>query len=876
MAAACEHSPPATVCECSQAGCGRTGQGPTLLARSTWVLHIHPRSVPSALPPSLIVSESPLYETRTPLWPLRAAWAYFGCYAVWVVAMLAGAVPRELANDLIFLPLYFCAGAAAWSAAGAGGCSRRHARGWHLIGAAWFVSGVAATLMVPLWLLTIPWLETASMGLYQVYFPLVLLGFWQFVDLPSGAPARVRLAVEGLIVLVGTAILAWYWVFRLDEAAQSPLHYLKLILVMFPGELAVALGAVAIVHRPTEGGTHRTLSLLSVGTLSAVVADLVYEYDDLIWSDWSGPLGDLLLALAAVLVISAGLSPRTREDSESRPSASFGSALVPYLAIGVVGLLLVLEWWRPDLRHPALSGLVLGAVVLMALMIVRLVLAEREFVGEARARAVQDARFRALVQRSSDAILVVCREGRIRYASPPFGSIVGATEKDHTGRRLADLITFDSPGGLEAWLAQPAMQPLARWRVGEHRHIEALATDHTADPSIGGVVINARDVSERIALEVRLQQSQKLEAVGRFASSVAHDFNNVLTVITANLHFLRAGDPARRVDELTQMEAAAARGAALARQLTALSRPKTATVATVDLAAAVRSIEQSLDVLLPSSVQTRVTVPDTTVMVRLDEVQVEQVMLNLALNSRDAMPEGGRLDVALSLTGAPPHAPPGVSEVWARLTVSDSGIGMSAEVLRQALEPFFTTKGTSHGTGLGLSSVQSIASGAGGWVDLESAPGAGTTVSVWLPLIAAPVEPPKEARVPVVARGEGRLLVVDDEPAIRRLLMRYLTNAGYRVLECENGIEALKKLENCGETIDLVLSDLVMPRMSGQELVTRIGERWPHISLLLMSGTPDVIAGRLEPWAARPVLAKPLDFSEVAARIESALRPGAA
>lgn len=108
----------------------------------------------------------------------------------------------------------------------------------------------------------------------------------------------------------------------------------------------------------------------------------------------------------------------------------------------------------------------------------------------------------------------------------------------------------------------------------------------------------------------------------------------------------------------------------------------------------------------------------------------------------------------MSLTGAPPHAPPGVSEVWARLTVSDSGIGMSAEVLRQALEPFFTTKGTSHGTGLGLSSVQSIASGAGGWVDLESAPGAGTTVSVWLPLIAAPVEPPKEARVPVVARGK--------------------------------------------------------------------------------------------------------------------------
>jgi two-component system, cell cycle sensor histidine kinase and response regulator CckA len=824
----------------------------------------------------LIVSGSPIHEARGRLWPFRAAWVYFGCYAVWVGAMLAGTVPRELLNDLIFLPFYFGAGAAAWHAAEACGASRRTARGWRLVGAAWVVSGIATMLMAPLWLTTIPLLETLSLAVYQIYFPLLLLGFWHFIELPAGAPARIRLVVEGLIAVAGTVILAWYWVFRFDEAAQSLLHYLRLILVMFPGELAVALGAVVIMHRPAEASARKWLSLLSVGTLAAVVADLVYEYDDLIWSTWSGPVGDLLLALAALLVISAGLSVRPEKDSRPHPTLGLGPALVPYLAIVVVGALAVMEWWRPDPQHPGLSGLVLGVVVLMALLIVRLVVAQREFAGEARARAAQDSRFRALVQRSSDAILVVGRDGRIRYASPPFGAIIGAPGTEHTGRRLADLVTFDSPGRLEDWLADPAAQPLARWRAGEHRYIEARATDHSADPCIGGVVINARDVSERIALELRLQQAQKLEAVGRFASSVAHDFNNVLTVITANLHFLRDRDRARDLDELNQMETAATRGAALARQLTALSRPKTATVATVDLAAAVRSIEQTLYVLLPSSIQTRVTVPDTTVRVRLDEVQVEQVLLNLALNSRDAMPEGGRLDVMLSLIGAPPRAPQDVEEVWARLTVSDSGIGMSAEVLRQALEPFFTTKGSSHGTGLGLSSVQAIVSGAGGRVDLDSAPGAGTTVSVWLPLVAAPVAPPKPPRVPVVPRGEGRLLVVDDEPAVRRILVRYLTNAGYRVLDCEDGLEALKKLEDCGGTIDLVLSDLVMPGMSGQELMTRICERWPSIPLLLMSGTPDVIAGRPEPWAAQPVMAKPLDFSEVAARIEAALRPGVA
>ncbi|MDZ4862084.1 MAG: hypothetical protein SGJ01_01460 [Gemmatimonadota bacterium] len=276
--------------------------------------------------------------------------------------------------------------------------------------AAWFISGVAALLMMPLWLWPVAWLETVSLALYQLYFPL-LLGFRQFIEIPSGALARVRLAVEGLIVVVATVILAWYWIFRFDEAARTLLPYLKIVLVMFPGELAVALGAVAIVHRPTQASSSRTLSLLSVGTLAAVVADFIYEYDDLIWSTWSGPGADLLLGLAAALVMSAGLSSR-REERESHPAVAIGTALVPYLAIGVVGTLAILQWWRPDPTHPALSGLVLGGAALMGLLIVRLVVAQREFAAESQARMAQDARFRALVQRSSNALLVVCRAGR--------------------------------------------------------------------------------------------------------------------------------------------------------------------------------------------------------------------------------------------------------------------------------------------------------------------------------------------------------------------------------------------------------------------------------------------------------------------------------
>jgi PAS domain S-box-containing protein len=818
------------------------------------------------------VTAPPEGAVSRPARSLRAAWAYFGAYLLWAGAMLAGLVERGVANDLLFLPLYLGAGLAGLHAARVHAGSPRIARGWRLVASAWLTSCAAAALMTAAWVWPASWLETVSLGIYQLYFPLLLVGFWHLIELPAGTLARIRLAVEGLIVVVATVILAWYWIFRFDEAARSLLPYLKVVLVMFPGELAVALGAVVIVHRPAHAGAPRTLSLLSVGTLAAVVADFIYEYDQLIGSGWSGAGGDALLGFAAALVITAGLSTRRGAERREDPAVSIGLALVPYLAIGVVGALVICQWWRPDPLHPALPGLVLGGAVLMGLLIARLIVAQREFEAEAYARAVQDARFRSLVQRSSDAVLVVDRGSRILYASPPFGAMLGAPGEAQTGRRLADLIAFDPPGGLEAWLAQPSKRPLARWKAGEGRDIEALATDHHDDPSIGGIVINARDVTERTRLEARLQQAQKLEAVGRFASSVAHDFNNVLTVISGNLHFLRSGGLGQASEELAQVEAAADRGAALARQLTALSRPKPVTTSTVDLTASVRAIERPLRVLLPSSIRTTVSVPADTLVVRLDEVQVEQVLLNLALNSRDAMPEGGTLEVRLDTTDQPGDAGPSHHAPWARIVVRDSGSGMSAAVMVNAFEPFFTTKDATRGSGLGLSSVRAIVTEAGGRVDLDSQPGAGATVTILLPLSSAPAPGASARDVPAEPKGKGHLLVVDDEVAVRRVVARYLAEVGYQAAEAEDGTAALDYLNTHAASVQLVLTDLVMPRMSGQELASHVTDRWPHIRVLFMSGTPGVLAGRREPWATTEVIAKPTELSAVAARIAEALR----
>lgn len=802
-------------------------------------------------------------------WRLPVLWVYFGLYALWAVGMLTGLIARGAANDLVFLPLYFAAGLACWHGARAHAASSGTATGWRLVGAAWLVSGVAATMMLVEWWWSHAWLHTTALALYQVYFVLLLLGFWRLLRLPRGASARARLAVDGAIVVVATAILAWYWVFRFDLASQSLLAYLKILFVMFPGELAVALGAVCIAHQPAEASARRALSFLSVATIAAVVADFIYEYHWLVRSSWSGPVGDLVLGLAAVLVATAGLSsPR----ASGRSAISVGLALVPYLATALVGALAICEWWLPDREHPALAGLVLGGAILMGLLILRLAVAQKEFAREASARAAQDARFRALVQQSSDAILLVSGEGLIQYASPSFGAIIGVPGAGCTGRRLDTLATFDAPGGLAAWLAQPASRPLVRWTVAG-REIEATATDHTADPAVGGIVINARDVSERARLEAQLQQAQKMEAVGRFASSVAHDFNNVLTVISGNLELLRGGAPVSTgAEELDQMRAAAERGAALARQLTALSRPKTAAVATVDLAAELRAIAGTLRVLLPSSIQSTLSIPEESIVVGLDEVQTEQILLNLALNSRDAMPGGGTLGVCLEALGPAPGLPPGPGNGWARLTVSDSGTGMSPEVMAKAFEPFFSTKDPARGTGLGLASVQEIVVAAGGRVELDSWPGVGTRVSIFLPLIPAPPGVGSSRQSTGLAEGAGRLLIVDDESGVRLVVARYLERVGYQVEEREDGVTALAYLEDHAASVQLVLTDLVMPRLGGVELAARIAERWPHIRVLVMSGTPGVMRGRAGSGEPPRMITKPIQLGELAERIAETLR----
>lgn len=346
-------------------------------------------------------------------------------------------------------------------------------------------------------------------------------------------------------------------------------------------------------------------------------------------------------------------------------------------------------------------------------------------------------------------------------------------------------------------------------------------------------------------------QAQKMEAVGRLAGGVAHDFNNLLTIIMGRIQLQRmrlpAAHPMRRDFDL--MQSAAERAATLTRQLLAFSRQQILQPQVLDLNALVHEISQLLRRLIGEDIAL-VTVLDPTLgQVRADSGQLGQVLLNLAINARDAMPRGGQLTLETANVTREedderdaPRIPPGQ---YVQLQVSDTGVGMDATVQAHLFEPFFTTKEVGKGTGLGLATVYGIVTQSGGDITVDSALGRGTTFTLSLPRVdAAPTASPA-GQTPTALTGEpATILVVEDETDVQELVADILTAAGYRVLSASNGAEAFQRCAHHTGAIDLLLTDVVMPGMSGHELAVQMLQRWPQIKVLYMSGYTDEMLGR--------------------------------
>ena len=475
------------------------------------------------------------------------------------------------------------------------------------------------------------------------------------------------------------------------------------------------------------------------------------------------------------------------------------------------------------------------------------------------------ARFRALVQNSSDMIMVVSPDARILYVSPSVERTVELT----ANATLVDLIHPEDCQAALTFLAEAARAgrsaaPLEwRMRAGEGGWlaVETIAAGQLEDPDVQGIVLNSRDVTERKRLEAQLRQSQRLESVGQLAGGIAHDFNNFLSVIRGYVRFIIDGLPADSSlrSDAQEVARAADRAARLTNQLLVFSRRDVVQSRVVDLGGVLNDVSSLLERTLGENVTLSVLVEDGLLAVEADPSQLEQVLVNLAVNARDAMPGGGRLTIEL----ANDHTP---ADLRVRLTVKDSGHGMEPDVLERAFEPFYTTKPTGQGTGLGLATVYGIVTQAGGSVDISSRPGEGTTVSVLLPACESrPVEATDPSTPASPVAGGETILVVEDEDAVRRLTCRILTRQGYRVLEAPDGHRALHTWDRHGAEIDLLLTDVVMPGMSGKELAEQIG-----IEPVFMSGYTDDVVLRHGVEGLR-LVQKPFDADTLLSAVRSAL-----
>ncbi len=393
---------------------------------------------------------------------------------------------------------------------------------------------------------------------------------------------------------------------------------------------------------------------------------------------------------------------------------------------------------------------------------------------------------------------------------------------------------------------------------------------------LGAAVRHDAAETEQRRLAEHLRQTQKLEAIGRLAGGIAHDFNNLMTVVLAYADVLAADeqDSGESADHIAEIKGAAERAALLTRQLLAFSRQQTLQPKILEPNAVIANMDRMLRRIIGEDIQFETRLAGNAWNVKVDPGQLEQVLLNIAINARDAMPAGGVLRIETSNVEVKADGPREHGDVrpgdYVLISVSDTGCGMTPETLARAFEPFFTTKGTS-GTGLGLATVYGIVQQSGGDVWASSEPNAGTCVRVYLPraIHAAEVAP---AGRPARAVGAERLLIVEDERPVRELLARMLRRYGYTVSEAEDGAQALEMLHGARGEFDLLITDMVMPRMGGRTLATEVGRVWPALRVLFISGYAGhdtLTSGVVAPGEF--FLQKPFTGGELAAKVREVL-----
>jgi len=494
--------------------------------------------------------------------------------------------------------------------------------------------------------------------------------------------------------------------------------------------------------------------------------------------------------------------------------------------------------------------------------------------------------FKSLIEQAMDIIAVLDADGAVRYASPSVLPLLGYGAEELVGQHIFDLVHPDDIGpalrvfaeGVATGQGDRLLGLQVRHKDGTYRSLEAIGRYLLDDPVVRGVVINARDVTERRSLERQLLQAQKMEAVGRLAGGIAHDFNNILTAIFGYADLLTeefpAGSPARQ--DLEEIRKAATRASALTRQLLAFSRQQVLAPVVLSVNDLVADVDKMLRLLVGEDVELRLILARDAGNVRADSGQLQQVIMNLVVNARDAMPTGGTLvietaDAELTEQYAELHQAV-IPGRYVMLAVSDTGVGMDAQTKARIFEPFFTTKEKGKGTGLGLSTVYGIVKQSGGYVWVYSELGHGTTIKLYLPRVDAPAEPQAPPRETATLTGTETILLAEDDDILRPLTKGLLAKLGYTVLDAESAEQALAVAGARQGPIHLLVADVVMPGASGRELARRLAQSRPETRVLYVSGyTDDAIVhhGMLDPGLK--FLQKPFTPAALARKVREVL-----
>jgi PAS domain S-box-containing protein len=761
----------------------------------------------------------------------------------------------------------------------------------------WITAGFVAMLLGATYVLVHDVLlrssrEVFNLGIADLLFmsayPLIIAGQLQLTREGRRSVSPWRVVADSAIFIFGVGLPLWMFAFKpafSHLGGMATFVSLAFALLAFTGVVTANFVLLRCVPLPSR----RAFDLLILGVAVSWIADLVFTLavTARMQIPNSGHASNFLDALSLLMVLIGAWWIRT-DSQAARPLPPAAFSPIPMLTIVVMAVWLAGYLRIFEVGRETLGKILLGLIVLLFVLLLREGLAAKESVRQATevARMAMKARFEALVEHSSDLIMVVDRAGRLKSTSP---AVLRYFETSEEALQGVPLVGFIHPEDLEAWdrflselLNRSEFRTTQQWRMksprGEWRAFDISGSNLLGTQDVEGLVLNARDITDRHALEEQQYKAVKMEALGRLAGVIAHDFNNLLSAILGNIELaeMNLSDTRKLGERLQRIRGAATHGADLTNRLASFTRRGSSIQSTLGATQILQAFLPLASGILGERIQLRVEEEPGTGCFRGNLDDIEQVLVSLMNNARDAMPEGGQFTVSFrnaedldsdqTLYLAPASAP------YLLVEATDTGSGMDAAVLSHLFEPFFTTKGSAKVTGLGLTGVYGIVKASNGGIGIRSAPGEGTTVRLWFPrVVSAAEETPKQLPVTSI-HGSETLLLVEDEEMLRKALQEILESLGYAVHVAGDADQARAFLAGYEGGLDLLVTDVIMPGDSGPKLAADLVGTRAGLRVLYISGyTADELVSHGLAHSGALLLEKPFTREQIGRRIREVL-----